>query len=91
MMEHEGGDDGRLVRTVQLEPQIWTSTTMSLDEKKSKFKQMEQKHQVNTFFVLRGVIIDVQVKPNSVNGTLNSTIGIFVLGSNRSKLNSEKS
>ena len=44
-MEHKEGDDP-LVRTFGIEPKIWTSTTMSMTEKKSKFREMELKHEV---------------------------------------------
>ena len=42
-------DDRPFVRTVGIEPKIWTktSTTMSLEEKKSKFREMELKHEVS--------------------------------------------
>ena len=41
--------DEELVQTFGIEPKIWTmtSTTMSLEEKKSKFREMELKHEVN--------------------------------------------
>ena len=41
--------EGDEVQTFGIEPKIWTmtSTTMSLAEKKSKFREMELKHEVN--------------------------------------------
>ena len=43
------GDIRPFVKTVGIEPKIWTmtSTTMSLEEKKSKFREMELKHEVS--------------------------------------------
>ena len=40
--------EGDEVQTFGIEPKIWTmtSTTMSLAEKKSKFREMELKHEV---------------------------------------------
>ena len=42
--------DEELVQTFGIEPKIWTMTTMSLAEKKSKFREMELKHEVNNIF-----------------------------------------
>ena len=39
--------EGDEVQTFGIEPKIWTMTTMSLAEKKSKFREMELKHEVN--------------------------------------------
>ena len=50
-------DDRPFVRTVGIEPKIWTktSTTMSLEEKKSKFREMELKHEVS--WVVETIIV----------------------------------
>ena len=42
--------EGDEVQTFGIEPKIWTMTTMSLAEKKSKFREMELKHEVNNIF-----------------------------------------
>ena len=42
--------EGDEVQTFGIEPKIWTMTTMSLAEKKSKFREMELKHEVNYIF-----------------------------------------
>ena len=41
--------EGDEIQTFGIKPKIWTmtSTTMSLAEKKSKFREMELKHEVN--------------------------------------------
>ena len=47
--------EGDEVQTFGIEPKIWTMTTMSLAEKKSKFREMELKHEVsNIFFIWSG-------------------------------------
>ena len=42
--------EGDEVQTFGIEPKIWTMTTMSLAEKKSKFREMELKHEVNNIW-----------------------------------------
>ena len=44
--------EGDEVQTFGIEPKIWTMTTMSLAEKKSKFREMELKHEVNNILTI---------------------------------------
>ena len=57
--------EGDEVQTFGIEPKIWTMTTMSLAEKKSKFREMELKHEVNCIFssVVKKLRLDSRKSP----------------------------